>query len=94
MSYYPRNKPDTSIKANAQEAHAKRRARQRLGKNLNVRNVVNQIVKGKSKFIQKLSNNRTMHEVSIGGVRARVIYDKSRNTLVTVLPENEPAPAT
>ena len=78
-------KLDLSIKKNAQEAHAKRRSRQRLGRDMNIKRVVMQIKRGQSQFIEKLSNNRTKHRVNIGGVQADVIYDKSRGTLITVL---------
>lgn len=73
--------------------HAKAMALSRYGVNLNqakYRSVVSQIQKGHSKFVGKVSNSRSLHLVTVidderGPVNMKVIYDKDRKELVTVL---------
>ena len=82
MVYYPKTLTDYSNKANAQEAHARRQAMERLGHPVDVKALTRQIRAGKSTFLSKHSNRVSLHEVQ--GIK--VVYDRLRGTIITVLP--------
>lgn len=68
------------------------RARQRYQINLTRalrKQVGEQIRSGKSTFILRRSNARSVHEVVIDGKAMRVVWDKSRGEIVTVLTPRE-----
>lgn len=71
--------------------HAKKRAKERYDLDLNslmFHTLEKQIRDNKSTFIEKASNRETLHIVEIAGVRMPVVYDKIRNSIVTVLPKH------
>lgn len=73
----------------SQTLHAKKRAAERYGINLDKttrRAIKEQISQGKSKFIEKQSNRISVHEVEIKGQQIKVVYDKNRKNIVTILP--------
>lgn len=79
-----------SSKARAQKYHAKRRARERFGIDLSYNDqidMVEMIRNGQSRAVEKRSLRVTVHELEWDGQTLRVVYDKSRGTIVTVLPE-------
>jgi hypothetical protein len=74
----------------AQRRHAKRRAQERFGLEVNheqYRELVRQIQVGKAQFIERQFRSRTHWWVTIDGKQARVVYDKDRHTIITFLPE-------
>lgn len=78
-------------KARSQQKHARRRARERFGIKL-TRNdqidMVGMIRDGRSRMVERQSLRVSVHEVEWDGYKLRVVYDKSRRTIVTVLPES------
>ena len=69
--------------------HTRRRFEERVGmfyskKLENI--IVSNIQHGLSKHIKTQSRTRTIHDVSVRGKELRVVYDKQRGTIVTVLP--------
>jgi hypothetical protein len=74
----------------AQRRHAKRRAAERYGLELNrhdMRTLVEQIQHGDAEFIERQSLRVSVWWVTVGGKRCRVVYDRLRKTIVTFLPE-------
>lgn len=72
-------------------AHAKKRAEERYGVNLNKhtrREIVSKIQSNQAKFVAKHSNNRTLWKVPHGEETLNVVYDKKRQTVCTVLPKD------
>lgn len=70
-------------------AHAKKRAEERYGLDLNkqARNeIVEMIQTNQAKFVGKQSNTRTLWQVSYQEQNLNVVYDKARSTMCTVLP--------
>lgn len=52
--------------------------------------IVQQIQSGKSSFVCKSSNARTLHEVRVGGGVLTAVYDKLRKQVITILlPEED-----
>src|SRR5271156_5148513 len=71
-------------------AHAKLRAEERYGLNLNkeARNeIVNLIQTNQAEFVGKQSNTRTLWRVNYQAQSLNVVYDKARSTMCTVLPK-------
>jgi catabolite regulation protein CreA len=72
-----------------QRIHFKKRVKQRYDLEINrfvYQQLVDQIQDGQAEFIQKQSNRISVFWVMYDDIRIRVIYDKSRKTLVTALP--------
>jgi len=71
-------------------AHAKKRAEERYGLNLNKQarhEIVNMIQTNQAKFVGKQSNTRTLWRVNYQDQSLNVVYDKARSTMCTVLPK-------
>ena len=71
-------------------AHAKQRAEERYGLNLNKQarhEIVQMIQTNQAEFIGKQSNSRTLWRVNYQNQDLNVVYDKARNTMCTVLPK-------
>lgn len=74
----------------AQRFHAKKRAAQRFGLDLTTdkqRQIVRLIQLGKGRFVKHESNSRSHWVIEWEGQLLRVVYDKVRKELVTVLPK-------
>jgi hypothetical protein len=71
-------------------AHAKKRAGERYGLNLNKEarhEIVQMIQTNQAEFVGKQSNNRSFWRVTYQDQPLNVVYDKARSTLCTVLPK-------
>lgn len=71
-------------------AHAKKRAGERYGLNLNKHarhEIVQMIQKNEAEFIGKQSNTRSLWRVNYQDQSLNVVYDKARSTMCTVLPK-------
>lgn len=80
-------------KTKSQRLHAKRRALERYGISLNrkrYREIVADIQAGRGEFIERRSHRISVWKVKIAGELVRVVYDKIRKTIVTVLPREDP----
>lgn len=88
MSYYALKRPDLSVKANAQEAHALRRSVQRLGKPIDVKEVASKIRRGESIFLEKENHRKTHHLVQVDEEWVHIVYDKTRQVVITILPRD------
>ena len=72
-------------------AHAKKRAEERYGVNLNKharREIVQMIKSQQADFVSKQSNNRSLWRVTYQGEPLNVVYDRQRGTMCTVLPKD------
>jgi len=75
-------------KAKAQTRHAKRRAMERYGITMNTESLVRQIQTGQDAiFVWKQSRRVSHWDVVYKGEMLRVVYDKERQTVITVLPK-------
>lgn len=75
-------------KLQAQRKHAKNRAKERFGINLNAKarqQVVRDIQNNRATFLFRQSNRLSCFLVSIDGVEAAAIYDRQRANIVTLL---------
>ena len=75
-------------KKDCQKAHMKRRVRQRFGIDLNrhdLAEIVSRIQSGQSEFIDRRSLRTARHRLEVKGTTIDVIYDKSRQTVVSAL---------
>jgi hypothetical protein len=75
-------------KGYAQQRHAKTRCKQRFGfepTNDMLKQWKNMIIKHKAKFVYKQSNRVTVWDLEYNGHELRVVYDKLRKTICTVL---------
>ena len=74
-------------KAGAQTVHATRRFRQRSievsGRDLEV--MVAMIQRGEGTFVRRSTNRISIWELDYEGAPRRVVYDRNRHTIVTVL---------
>lgn len=73
----------------AQKRHAKQRALQRYGIDLNktlLRTWVEQIHSGSAKFLERQSNRVSVFEITYNDKQIPVVYDRIRKTIVTALP--------
>ena len=71
-------------------AHAKQRAEERYGLNLNKEarhEIVQMIQTNQAEFVGKESNSRTLWRVQYQDQSLNVVYDKARSTMCTVLPK-------
>ena len=71
-------------------AHAKKRAEERYGLNLNKEarhEIVSMIQSNQAEFVGKQSNTRTLWRVNYQEQSLNVVYDKARSTMCTVLPK-------
>lgn len=71
-------------------AHAKKRAEERYGLNLNKEarhEIVQMIQTNQAEFVGKQSNTRSLWRVQYQDQSLNVVYDKARNTMCTVLPK-------
>lgn len=78
----------TNSKAKAQKSHAKRRASERLGVELNkegYRALVAQIRDGRAKFLERQSLRVSLFAVDVAGSPAVAVYDRQRKTIATLL---------
>lgn len=79
-------------KAENQRRHARQRARERFGLELDehqLRAVVNRIQRGESRFLEKQSNRVSLHQVEYMGAEMVVVYDRRRKNVVTVWPSED-----
>lgn len=77
-------------KAQAQLAHARRRARERFGLELNehdLRHLAHRIQRGESQLVARQTNRMSIHRVECQGQQVLVAYDRRRKTVVTFLYE-------
>jgi hypothetical protein len=83
-------KRERDAKRQAQRLHAKRRAAERVGVNLNHAlhtELVQAIQGGQATFIRRQSHRVSHFDVVLPtGQTARVVYDRHRKALITVLP--------
>ena len=71
-------------------AHAKKRAEERYGLNLNKEarhEIVSLIQSNQAEFVGKQSNTRSLWRVQYQDQSLNVVYDKARSTMCTVLPK-------
>ncbi|KKM06927.1 hypothetical protein LCGC14_1739070 [marine sediment metagenome] len=76
-------------KKNSQRVHARRRAKLRYGIKLSrqrVQEIIKKIQRGRSKFVKRTSNTKSVFYVTCGDVKMKVVYDSKRKSIVTVLP--------
>ena len=79
-------------KTHSERIHAKRRAKERFGLELNrhqLRELVKQIQSGKAEHLETQSNRVSIKRVKFEGSFYTVAYDKNRQTIITFLPEEE-----
>ena len=84
-----RSKP---TKTKSLRAHLKRRFLERFGVEINRIDeiqMLNQIQNKEAEFIEKQSIRVSVFDVKLNEVKYRVVYDKNRKHLVTVLPYYE-----
>jgi hypothetical protein len=77
-----------TAKAKALRIHTKRRAYARLGIVLtdqDLNGIVRDIQKGRGTCLEKQSNRRSVWEVKVKDRLCRVVYDKYRKTIITLL---------
>ena len=76
-------------KARCQNIHARQRFRKRHGIEFTrkmSRDIIKQIQMGKATFVESQSNRISIFDVTHECIQYRVVYDKNRKTIVTVLP--------
>ena len=79
-------------KLQSERIHAKHRAKERFGLDLNrhdLRELVKQIQNGKAEHIETQSNRVSIKRVKFEDKFYTVAYDKNRQTIITFLPEEE-----
>lgn len=70
--------------------HAKKRWFERTGEPLTAEShsqIVAMIQRGESKVYDKQSHRVTVHLVNLSGKEWRVVYDKTRKQIITILPK-------
>lgn len=83
-------------KTHSERIHAKRRAQERFGLELNrhqLRELVKQIQSGKAEHVETQSNRVSIKRVKFEGSFYTVAYDKNRQTIITFLPEDYDFPS-
>lgn len=73
----------------AHTIHAKRRAMERYGLDLNkkMREDIKKLIKtGSAKKIEQQSNSRVLYEVEVDDAIIRLIYSRTTHKIVTLLP--------
>lgn len=81
-----------SLKAKNMKHHAKMRAFQRFGIRLdeNTHNqIIKKIQKGEAQFIEKQSNRISLFWVDYNEMKLKIVYDKERKLIVTVMGREE-----
>jgi hypothetical protein len=76
-------------KADAQRSHARRRMAERYDLNLTPQvrtEIVAAIRSGRSTPVARQSNRVIVHDIAIRGETVRVVYDRKRAEIITVLP--------
>lgn len=76
-------------KAQSQKVHARRRSAERFGVCLTSeaeREIVEKIRSGRATFIRRQSNRVSLFGVIFAGKETVVVYDRSRGTVVTLIP--------
>lgn len=82
-----RKKPN---KKEAQQKHFERRSLERVGVILNQKEIVRQIQTGGLAFVERQSNRITLYRLEHSGKAYKVVYDKLRKQVVTIMEaENE-----
>lgn len=79
----------TRSKRQINHLHAKRRAMQRYGLDLNKslhKQLAQAIRDGHATFVKRRSRTRTVWLVELEGRKIRAVYDSNQHNLVTVLP--------
>lgn len=79
------------MKKKRRTKHVRQRAYQRYDIKITeeeLRQLISQIQSNRSEPIMKYSNTYTLHLCSLLDRKLPVVYDKSRQMIVTVLPEN------
>jgi hypothetical protein len=77
-------------KDRSQAIHARRRSLERYGIDLSSRKqilIVGKIQRGESEMVERQSLRISVHEVELEDEKLRVVYDKNRQSIVTVLPK-------
>ncbi len=75
-------------KSQSLRIHFKRRAKERYGLTLNkreLRNIVQMVQNGKSKFLEHCNNRVKKHEIVFQETKLIVLYDKIRKVVITCL---------
>jgi hypothetical protein len=79
-------------KREAQKKHARRRAAERFDVFLTKeaeREIIEKIQSGRATFIKKESNRISLFGVIFAGKETVVVYDRSRKTIVTLMPRED-----
>jgi len=77
-------------KKKAQQRHARKRFAERYGVVFDPRlerDFIQIIQSGDARFVEKQSNRVSLFDITMGEEVFRVVYDKERKTIVTVLPK-------
>jgi len=78
-------------KKDAQRLHSIKRAAERYGSRLaghDLAAMVKMIQSGQSRFMHKLTCTRMQHSLTYQGVDYVVVYDRTRGTICSFLPQN------
>lgn len=78
-------------KKQAQQEHAKRRARERFGCKFtheDEQEIIEKIQNGVATFIQKQTNRISLFGVIYQGVETVIVYDRERKVVVTLMPRD------
>jgi len=73
-------------KSKCQNMHAKRRAMERFGINLNIEQLVKEIQQQQLTFLERQSNIKTLWYKELEGIKVVVVYDSMRKQIATVMP--------
>ncbi len=87
-----RKKKKTLTKLEAERLHAKQRFLERYGIDFNrhMRREFERLIQCyQTHLIRKQSNETSVHDVIYEGEVYRVVYDKNRKTIITVLPDEK-----
>ncbi len=80
-------------KREQQIVHAKKRAQERFGTDINKcfrRDLVDLVASGKLPIIRKQSNRVYVYEIDLNGQKAQLVYDKMRKVPITFLYMDDP----
>jgi hypothetical protein len=72
--------------------HSKKRMQQRYGINLTEEDITalgNMVLKGKTEFVMKKSNTRTIHKAIVNNIEVYFVYNKSCRRIATFLTEEQ-----
>ena len=78
-------------KAKSQRIHAKKRAAERFGIELEdsaINRIITDIQSNRTEFLCKESNRISVHLIDLAGKLVRCVYDKERKEIVTFMPFN------